>query len=352
MGKPVPALDYLADADPNPPQAVNVVFGEDVHLQRKVVQKLTKTLAAGPDAEFAVSRFDGDAVEWRDVKDQLATIAMFGGGRSVVVIQQADDLVSKERGRLEDYVAGPDTDGALILAVKTWPKNTRLYKALASRGLQIDCKTPSAKVIVKWLNLEAKRSYDVRLTAGAAEQMIEILGPELGMLEQELEKLALLADGKISVQLVRDMAGGWRAKTAWDMLDAALAGNTPQTLAQLERLIQAGEHPIAILAQISASLRRLAAASRVFLDAAAAGRKATLRTALEQAGVAPYFLPKTEQQLRRLGRRRASSLYAWLLEADLQLKSESSAADRARLVLERLLVKIAADEPNRQPASV
>jgi DNA polymerase-3 subunit delta len=172
--------------------------------------------------------------------------------------------------------------------------------------------------------------------------MLEILGPELGLLAGELEKLALLADGKITVPLVREMAGGWRAKTAWDMLDAAYAGNASEALLQLQRLIQAGEHPVAILAQISSSLRRLAAASRVYLDAEQRGQRTSLRSCLEQAGVAPYFLGKSEQQLKRLGRQRAANLYGWLLDADLQLKGESSAADRARLVLEQLLVRIAA----------
>ncbi|NIL97923.1 MAG: DNA polymerase III subunit delta [Planctomycetales bacterium] len=342
MGKPILALDYLKRVSHHPAQAVNVVFGDDAYLKQKAVASLCQSVTTGPDAEFAISRYDGSTVEWPDVTDRLATVTMFGGGQAVVVVSEAEDLISRERVRLENYVAQPDTNGILILVVTRWPKNTRLFKAISSSGLQVDCKTPGSSAIVKWLSGEATQRHDVSLTAGAGEQLLETLGPELGLLANELEKLALMSDGKITVGLVREMAGGWRAKTAWDMLDAAYAGNAPEALLQLQRLLQAGEHPVAILAQISASLRRLAAASRLYLNATLSSQKLSLRSALEQAGVAPYFLGKAEQQLKRLGRQRASSLYRWLLEADLQLKGESSSPDRARLVLEQLLIRIAA----------
>jgi DNA polymerase-3 subunit delta len=169
-----------------------------------------------------------------------------------------------------------------------------------------------------------------------------MVGMDMGLLDQELAKLALSTDsqGEITSELVARLVGAWRAKTAWDMLDAALEGRTPDALLQLDRLILAGEHPVAILAQISASLRRLAAATRLVLVAETAGRRVSPRSALEQAGVKGYFLDKTERQLRRLGRHRGQRLYRWLLQADLDLKGDSPSPPRT--VLERLLVSISA----------
>jgi DNA polymerase-3 subunit delta len=52
-------------------------------------------------------------------------------------------------------------------------------------------------------------------------------------------------------------------------------------------------------------------------------------------------MERAERQLRQLGRERAARLYRWLLEADLALKGSHSAPHRARLVLEKLLVRMA-----------
>ena len=112
------------------------------------------------------------------------------------------------------------------------------------------------------------------------------------------------------------------------MLDAALAGDAPEALVQLDRLLVSGEVPIALLAQISASLRRFAAAARLVEQAERRRRTVPLRQALEQAGVKPFVLGKAEEQLRKLGRARAMQLYRWLLEADLALKGASSSPTR------------------------
>jgi DNA polymerase-3 subunit delta len=67
-----------------------------------------------------------------------------------------------------------------------------------------------------------------------------------------------------------------------------------------------------------------------------------LAQALQLAGVPnwPAILEKTERQLKQLGRERAGRLYRWLLEADLALKGSHSAPQRARLVLELLLLRL------------
>ena len=102
-----------------------------------------------------------------------------------------------------------------------------------------------------------------------------MIGPELGLLDQELAKLALSAAGdkKITSEMVQKLVGGWRAKTTWDMLDLALEGKAAEALRQIDRLLAGGEAPVGLLAQISASLRRLATATRLILQAEAAGRR-------------------------------------------------------------------------------
>ena len=138
------------------------------------------------------------------------------------------------------------------------------------------------------------------------------------------------------------MVGTWRSRTAWDMLDAALAGNVREALGQLDRLLLAGEVPISILGQIAASLRRFAAATRLILQAEAAGRRVDLRGALLQAGIKQFVLDKASRQLKQLGRDRGEELYRWLLDTDLALKGASPLPPR--LVLENLLIRIAAPE--------
>jgi DNA polymerase-3 subunit delta len=344
MAKPVDALDYLAHPDKHPVQGICVLFGDESFLKRQVLGELKEQVLSGQDAEFSVTAFSGREILLRDVFDALSTRALFGGGRHLVIVEEADEFVSQNRPALEDYAARPKAGSLLLLDVKLWPSTTRLYKALAESGLQIECRFPPPARLLKWLSGWSEKQYRARLEPAAAELLMENVETELGLLNQELAKLASLSGdgGTITAAMVHAVVGGWRAKTAWDMLDAALAGDTRTALVQLDRLLLAGEVPIALLAQIGASLRRLAAATRRVEQSQRDRRPVTLRDALEQAGVKPFQLGKAEGQLRKLGRARGSQLYRWLLEADLALKGTSSSPARGRLVLETLVVQISA----------
>ncbi len=335
------AFDYLNAPAKHEAASVCVAFGDESFLRRLVVEAIAAQVLGDDDAVFALARFDSGSAEFRSVFDELSTMAMFGGGRRLVVVDDADEFVSKFRPQLEDYLAKPRATGVLLLCPKTWASNTRLYKAVDQSGLQVECKSPSEAKIVKFLVDRAKKVHGGTLPAAAAEVLVEMVGPELGLLDQQVATLVLMA-GKgepITEDLVQQHVGSWRAKTAWEMLDAAANGDARAALDQLERLLSAGEHPISILAQISSTLRRFAAATRFIQLAEKGGRRPNLREALEQAGFKSFTLGKAEQQLKKIGRKRAAALYQVLLDADLALKGQSSAAAKARMVLERLLAR-------------
>ena len=341
MAKAHHAIDFLAAPAKYPPKPVCVVFGDEAFLRGHVLARIRDAVLTGDDGDFALSVFEGDKANLAEVLDCLATLAMFGGGLRLVIVEDADRFVTQYRAELEDYVASPAAGGILVLTVKSWPANTRLYKAVASSGLAIACSAPKPARLARWLVSWSKQAQGIELRHSAAEQLIEMIGPELGLLDQEISRLALTTEpgGKITAAAVKKTVGSWRAKTTWDMLDSALEGKARDAMVQLDRLLLAGENPVAVLAQVSSTLRRFAAATRLVLQAEQGRRRVGLRATLEQAGFKPFVLKKAERQLRQLGRQRGQQLYGWLLEADLDLKGNSSV--EPRLILERLILRLA-----------
>jgi DNA polymerase-3 subunit delta len=340
MPEKISALDYLAAPQKYPARPVCAVFGNESFLRRQVILGLRATVLGGDEGDFSLRTFAGRDIELRDVLDELSMVAMFGGHR-LVVVEGADDFVTRYREKLEHYVAAPSRSGVLVLELDSLPSNTRLYKAAAAAGLAVDCGAPPAARLTKWLVDWAKQQHRAQLSHAAAETLAEMVGSELGLLDQELAKLALVAgEGrKITPEMVGQSAGGWRTRTTWEMLDAMLDGKVADAMRQLDRLLASGEQPVGLLAQISASMRRFATATRLIRQAEAAGRRMAIRDALAQAGVKAFVLQRAEQQLRRLGRQRGSRLHGWLLDADQQLKGDS--AMPPRLILEQLVVRLA-----------
>ncbi len=343
---------------------VCVLCGDEPLLKRLVLQRLLEVIFADEEEAPPYSNLDPDQVDWRDVADELATASLFGPSARVVVLRSADDFVTKYRSQLETYVEAPSASSTLILDVKSWPGNTRLAKAVAKTGLTVACKVPEKKAgssivvdtvkLQKWVAHWAKSRHGLKLKANAVTQLLELVGTELGLIDQELAKLALSVDNpkqEVDVETLVSIVGGWRTKTTWDLLDAACDGNAAEALQQLDRILMAGEHPQALFGAFSWSLRRFAAATRHVERMERDGQRPQLMQCLEAAGFRRYpqgALQRAQTQILQLGRVRAGQIYRWLLETDLMLKGSHASPARARFAMELLILRLASEKALRR----
>lgn len=350
---------HVFDLLKKPPKSLDggicALFGGERFLKLLAIKKLTQALL-GDEAEFGATQFDGDSTTWADVNDELSTMTLFGGdGPRIVVVDQADGFVKNYRDRLEDYVKSPPPNGLLILDVEKWPSNTKLYKAIDKSAVQIQCDAPVTKrgkskqrndaKTVEWLVSWAKSEHGFDLPQNGAHTLIELVDCEFGRMDQELAKLALYVDEKTKVDhaLIKKVVGGWRTETMWSAIDAATDGDAKTALELLDQLLASEQHPLALFGQLSWSLRRYAETAEIVARQQRAKTRVDLKAAMKQAGFNAWGggMDEAADRLRQLGRERAFQLHQWLLDADLALKRSHSKADRGRLVLETLFVKMA-----------
>lgn len=341
---PTEAFDLIQ----SPPEieqlpAIVILFGDDSTLRTWALRLLT----SGGDAETV----EGETALWRDIRDEVSTVSLFDTGqRRVVIVREADALVKKYRTEVEDYVAKPSSAGRLILELKSLASNTRLYKATDKQHLLVHCglpksgksKNPDAGKLRKFLTGTIAARHQCKLSAGAADLLVDLIGTDIGMLDTELAKVALYTDpgGKIDEEMIRDIVGGWKGNTIWQTIDAAAGGDAAEALRQLDKMMSSGEQPIALLPQIAWSMRRLGMATAAVDYAEQSGRRPSVTDALKAAGIT-YDTKKAETQLRQLGRQRGRKLLHWLLDADMKLKGSHSTSGPDRFVLEELVFKLA-----------
>jgi len=337
--------------------AVVVVHGDDSFLVGQVLAALRERLCpAEEDRAWAWREFAGDTeLDPRDVFDEAATVPMFATATRAAVVRDADAFVSAVRERLETVAGTPRGGrGLVVLQVRSFPANTRLAKAVAAHGLAIDASIPSRYDLAAWVRQWAQARHGLPVAAATAARLLERLG-DLGQVDQALARLAAACPAAergrpVPPEAVDAFAGSPQERTAWGMIDAAATGDTREALAQLAALLETGENPIGIAAQIASVLRRLSTAARLLALPQGAGRPAGIEQALREAGVAawPKALSQAREALVQLGARRARQLPVWLLDLDRSLKGDASRGLRARLALERLFCKMARrDEPPR-----
>lgn len=352
MADAVNALDILKRPDDwtlGTPSLI-VLAGDDPFLSFHVLALLRERLCPDEaDRGWAWREFSGeDLPDARDVFDEAATVPLFAGATRAAIVRNADAFVSAVRPQLESLAGAPRGGrGLVVLEVRSFPATTRLAKAVAKLGLQIDTTIPQRYDLAGWVRQWAESRHGCSLAAATAQRLLERLGSDLGQIDQTLARLSAAVEpsarkAAIPPEAVDAIAGSPQERTAWEMIDAAAGGNAREAVAQLAALLEAGENPIGLAAQGATVLRRLSTAARLLSLPAGEGRPAGIEPALREAGVAawPKALSQARDAILQLGARRARQLPAWLLELDRSLKGDASRGLRARLALERLFCKM------------
>lgn len=328
------ATEFLAAKDPSLPSSVLVMYGLERYFRHEILHRIPG--AGGEEAELSLTRLNGDTARIRDVMAELKTVSMFGEQR-IVLIEDADDFISANRAALEKYVVHPAKKSLLILDVRSWPKNTKLFKLVDQQGLALECGELTGVKLQKWLQKLAKDQYGKQLDGEAAALTIQLAGDGLNLLEQEIAKLASLVGN--AAMITRDdvpkVVGGWRTETTWAMLEAVRDGHPGKAIESLDKLLKSGEAPQKVLGGVTFTFRK-------FAEATERARTGTpLREAIAAAGVFSNAIIQGEAYLRRIGFERASRILQLLIEADSEMKG-GSRVDPA-VQLERLFVRLAGE---------
>jgi DNA polymerase-3 subunit delta len=328
------AIEILRNPESVVVRPVYAVAGDEAYLRAEALAAIERAVLGDADPAWAVARFAGETAGLADVLDELRMVPLLAK-RRVVLVEDADKFVSAHRKELEGYVDRPSANNVLVLAVKTWPSNTRLAKAVEAKGLTIECKSPPERELPAWLTGFAKAREGVKLDDAAARLLLELVGPDVGRLASELAKLVNYVGDRRAIRRddVATMVGAGRVETIWRILDAATTGDPAGALADLDRLLASGEHPVGLLAAMTASLRKLHHAGMLRLA------KRDARDACRAAGIPPFAVETALRQHTHLGPARVAGLPNRLLRADLDLKGGSQLPPR--VVLERLVVDLA-----------
>lgn len=309
------------------------VFGKERFLKFESVRKAIAAVLGSDSDALGLIRLPGDT-DFKTVMDSLLTVSMWSPTQ-LVLVEDGDDFVSENREKLEKYLERPAKKSVLMLDLKSFAASTRLAKKAAEIGLVVDCSELKGPAIVSWMLKACPARHGKKIGRPAAQLLVDLAGPELGIIDQELAKLAAYAGQAptIEADAVEKLVGGWRMETTWKMLDAVRDDRISLALECLEKLMASGEPPLKLLGGINYVFRPIAQATEL------SRQGQNLEEALAAAGVKAFNLRSTADYLKRLKRPRAERILGWLLEADLGLKAASTLPDR--IVVERLLIRLA-----------
>ncbi len=239
--------------------------------------------------------------------------------RRVVVLHEAERLLSPKRSKeddeaapppldavsgrkkrapapispleeLEAYIEKPEPMTTLVFVAGPLDANRRLVKLLRKHATLVDCGSlESPQEAGSWIKKRLEKD-ELTIDARAIALLLEATGLSLGRIRAEVEKLVLYAAGESAVteRHIRDLV----MPQSEPGLDFALGkaiwnSNAAAALAEVAAQFDAGAPPVMVLGQIRAAAGRLRPDAR-----AKNGLDLVLRTdlALKSSGGHPKFL--------------------------------------------------------------
>jgi DNA polymerase-3 subunit delta len=311
---------------------IYVIAGKDDYLLGQQCQSLLDKLIDPAQRQTDLFDVDPDKVSLTEVLDELRTMSFFTG-RRVVLIKNADDFVSDNREKLEQYFDNPTGPGVLVLTVKSWPKTTKLAKKLDGAGELISV-AEFKKYELPQFAIEQAAKYGKTMPKNVAEMLVELVGDEPGRLAGEVDKLSLFADAQktITAAHVEALIGHNRLYNAFAVIDAMTAGDGGTAVERLRMMFAADKSAeYTVVGAFAFQFRRMF------------GAKALLEKGVKQYQVAKDMriwgdTDSFFRQLSRMTLTQTGSLLQELAQVDYAIKTGRSTAPVA---MEQLVLRLA-----------
>ncbi|MGN6484957.1 MAG: DNA polymerase III subunit delta [Thermomicrobiales bacterium] len=332
-----------------------VVLGPDNGLARSELRRLLAEV--DPDGS-STSALDGKTASMNDVLMAASSVGFFSAGRVVVV----EDLIArlgkqgaKDRGETPDWNAllqGVPAASTLILLDPTLAALPAAVKtALPNDARVILGDPPRGAELIRWLRAEAKREgveLDDRTARLIAETMYpQSWGakannpafdrpPDMDVLRGEIAKLAMASwPGPLSASHVRDLVPRGDEDKVFTFIDAAISGNLRGAVIELQKLIDAGDDPNKLLAQVSQQ-------AELAIVMAHAGRRPPEDVGRELGLPNPKRMASIQRSVGRQSPARVAGTLDALTETDRAIKT-----GEIRDTLDALYAAVAAIAANR-----
>jgi DNA polymerase III subunit delta len=197
---------------------------------------------------------------------------------------------------------------------------------------------------MRWLVAEAEKQGSA-LEMDAARELADALGADMMLMASELEKLILFTGERRRITLgdVETMVLGAKQRSLYELTDAISAKDRPRALALLQGLLNASdggeESAIGHLYMLARTFRQML----VILEKNVRDSRAIWQALWQGFRMPPFAADDLIRQARRYkSRRDLTRALRLIARADLELRS--SPPDK-RLVLERLVLALASEEP-------
>jgi DNA polymerase-3 subunit delta len=216
---------------------------------------------------------------------------------------------------LAEYVQRLPASTTLVLLDDELSPDNPLFQALRAHAEVIEFRVLKPGAVLQWI-LERAQGRGLDISPAAARLLAELVGNNLWVLANELDKLAAYAQGRrIEGADVRALVEQVRQVNIFAMVDAVVERRAPVALRLLRQQVAAGAESGYLLAMVVRQYRLIIQAKELGLSGL------TVQEIGQRLGIGSDFvLQRVLEQADRYSLSRLKTAYRRLLDADVAVK--------------------------------
>ncbi len=256
--------------------------------------------------------------------------------RQVIIVKEAQDL-SRTIEKLEAYAENPQPTTTLVICYKykKIDKRKKLYKTVAKTGVIFESKRLYENQVADWIQKTLKSS-GYAISPKASQMLVEFLGTDLSKIDNELQKLQLIAPKgtNISPELIEENIGiskdfnNFELRKALGIRDSVKVHRIINYFAQNTK-----DNPMVVTVSLLFGYFSQILQYHGLPDKSKANVAKTLK-------INPYFVADYVTAAKNYPMRKVSSIITYLRETDVKSKGVGATNVPAGDLLRELVVKI------------
>ena len=230
------------------------MHGEETFLVERALAVLRRRFEGA--GEWRVVWGDDDETRVESALAGLASRGLFGGS-ATMLLRRAEAMRAGVEAAIEATVTEDRYDGRLVLAAGALDRRKRWYAAVRPRAAELAClPVTDPRELRGWVERLAVE-HGVKLRDDAIAELIARCGPELAVLESEIEKLGVASGAQaVGREAVERLVAGERSHAVEELTDRLTRGDRAGALRVLRSLLAADEPPLRIVGFLAANMRR------------------------------------------------------------------------------------------------
>ncbi len=244
---------------------VYLLTGEDTYRKQEIINQIRGILQ--PD-DFNFHSVSADKADIGEVLALANTAPVFSAAR-MVVLSGIEKLRKEPKAALLKYVSDPLATTTLILThndAKKIKTEKVLTETCAANGRVADFAELKQAALTLWV----KNKMSARGLKGdfdAVELLCQSVGSELAALENEIEKLSLYTQDRTQKTITKEdvlaCIGFSKEENPFELANALLACNKMRAIKLVDKLLDDGEEPVAVLSKMTYPILKMARIKRM-----------------------------------------------------------------------------------------